>query len=173
MGKLLVHSGHLSEGLTNSEWRGISLSSWRLGGAFATYWLRDRAVDYAVGAVPNCPTVCTHRLCRVCARESPRLLCFQHSDRTGGFHGLRNLRASELVQWLLTLWATAALRDPSFRVSSQNENSRTIYSWTGDGLFSKRLSLSLFFFPTWKSSASFLCVGEKKQLIWMLSLILN
>ena len=156
MGKLFVHSDHLSGGLTNSEWRGISLSSWRLGGAFATYWLRDGAVNYAEGA--GYPTASAWSVL-----GSPQLLSFHHSDRTGGFHGLRNLRASKLVQWLLTLWATAALRDPSFRVSSQNENSRTIYSLTGDGLFSTRFSLSFFFFFQLGKVQPASCVLVKKN----------
>ena len=134
MEKLFVHSNHLSEGLTNSEWRGISQSSWRLEGAFATYWCRDRAFNYA--EVAGYPTPSAWSVLGSLLSSSS----FHHSDRAGGFHGQQNPRGSKIVQWLLILWATAVLHDLSFCVSSQNKNPVTIYSWTGDGLFSKRFS---------------------------------
>ena len=166
MEKLFVHSNDLSEGLTNSEWRGISLSSWHLGGAFATYWCRQSIQLHGGSWVPSAWPV-LWSLLSSCS--------FHHSDRAGGFHGQRNPRGSKIIQWLLILWATAVLHDLNFCVSSQDKNSMPIYSWIGDGLFSKKILLFFFnlFFPLWKSSASFLCVGEKKQLIWMLSLLLN
>lgn len=84
-----------------------------------------------------------------------------HSDRTGGFHGQQNIRGSKIVQWLLIVWAIAVFEDLSFCVSFQNENSRTMYTWTGQGLLSKRLFFLIYFSTLEKFSQLLLCQWKK------------